>query len=335
MKHASWILFLFPMLAWAQAPSTVNENNMGVFTDTQLNQYVTSSVGGLDFTTEFQSAEGSHGTTEGVSAGVTVPSGASEIQASGLAGYAVSNTSTLTSLGFPTVTMGAYAQSHCTVNGAHCQGGDLVAFDNAGLTQHVVLTGLEVLAAPRNNTTAYDAVNGLNVILNGVAGQSYFPAMGCFTQNTATWSSCVFSRDGAAVVAFAAGALGTSGTVGSQALQFNSFNGGTELFTSISATPTGSLTMAPASGQSVNAPLVKLTPGVFSTLPTCASGTEGTQAAVTNATTTLGAPRSPGAGRSTCWRTATGRTGPCPESDEPWLGARAVILTRCPGFPTM
>jgi hypothetical protein len=46
MKHASWILFLFPMLAWAQAPSTVNENNMGVFTDTQLNQYVTSSVGG-------------------------------------------------------------------------------------------------------------------------------------------------------------------------------------------------------------------------------------------------------------------------------------------------
>lgn len=285
MKNVSWILFLLPMLAWAQTPSTLNDNNTGVFTDTQLNQYLTSSVGGLNFTTEFQSAEGTHGTTEGLSGGVTVPSGASEIQASGLAGYAVSNTSTLTSLGFPTVAMGAYAQSHCAVNGAHCQGGDLVAVDDAGLTQHIVLTGLEVLAAPRNNTTAYDAVNGLNVILNGVAGQSYFPAMGCFSQTTATWSSCLFSRDGAAIVAFAAGALATSGTVGSQSLQFNSFNGGTELFTSISATPAGALTMAPASGQSVNAPLVKLTPGAFSSLPACAAGTEGTQAAVTDSTT--------------------------------------------------
>jgi hypothetical protein len=286
VKHFFWTLFLFSTLPLGtQAQSTVNLSNTGVFTDTQMNQYVTSSVGGLNFTNEFQSAQGSHGATEGLSGGVSVPSGASEIQAPGLAGYAVSNTSTLTSLGFPTIAMGTYAQSHCVVNGAHCQGADFVAFDNTSLTQHVVLTGLEVLTAPRNSTSAYDAVNGVNVILNGVAGQSYFPAMGCFSQTTATWSSCLFSHDGAAVVAFAAGALGMSGTVGSQALQFNSFNGGPEIFTSINATPPGALNMAPAPGQPVIAPLFKLTPGTFSSLPACSSSTEGMQAAVTNSTT--------------------------------------------------
>jgi len=128
-------------------------------------------------------------------------------------------------------------------------------------------------------------VNGFNLILNGLARQSYFPAMGCFSQTSATWSSCLFSRDGAAVVAFAAGALGTSGTVGSQALQFNSFNGGPEIFTSINATPAGALNMAPAPGQPVISPLSKLTPGTFSSLPACSSSTEGMHAAVTNSTT--------------------------------------------------
>jgi hypothetical protein len=93
------------------------------------------------------------------------------------------------------------------------------------------------------------------------------------------------SHNGAAKVAFAAGALGASGTVGSQALQFNSFNRGTEIFTSITATAPGALSMAPAPGQPVMAPLLQLTPRTFSSLPTSAFGTEGTHAAVTNSST--------------------------------------------------
>jgi len=123
MKHLLWIVLLLSALSAAQTQSTVTVVNAGVFTDMQINQYVTSILGGLNFSGEFQSAEGTHGTTEGLSGGVSVPSGASEIQASGLGGYAVSNTSTLTTLGFPTIAMGAYAQSHCVVNGAHAKVG--------------------------------------------------------------------------------------------------------------------------------------------------------------------------------------------------------------------
>jgi hypothetical protein len=196
----------------------------GVFTDTQLNQPSTFDTNSFNFTTEFQLAEGSHGTTEAISGGVAVPIGATVIQAEGIGGYA-NNSSTAT------ISYGGYFQSRCVLNNTHCGGINPVVFDTAGLTSGVVMYNDDALLTPRNATSAYQFLAGKAMGLNATQAGSFGAAFYSYTQNpgSSQWVSSFRSVDGGATIGVLIGSLAAntgSTTSDSQPLQFTSWNAG-------------------------------------------------------------------------------------------------------------
>jgi len=67
--------------------ATINLINPGVFTNTQANLYVTSSLGGMNIATFFSSAFGGQHQTDAISGGLIVPVGATAVNNDGVAGY--------------------------------------------------------------------------------------------------------------------------------------------------------------------------------------------------------------------------------------------------------
>jgi hypothetical protein len=233
--------------------------NAGVFTNTQMNEYMTSSINGLNFKTEFQAGQGNQYSTDGAAFGVTVPSTATVLQSNGVAGYVLNQ-----SIGGAGV--GVYAQGRCnsSSNGARCWGGNLVAADSLGTTslnpQSSTLTGLEVDVFPAN---ASDSTNGFTSLLNSsvfvvnsvpYSGGAAFLAGGNNLANSILWSFGFQTQDGGAVNGANFGATCISGSCPGQQIQLRSFNGGSAITTNIRTDNSGDLQLNVPSGAVVVLP---------------------------------------------------------------------------------
>src|SRR5262249_22755855 len=71
-------------------------SNAGNFTNSQQNDYITSSVNGLNFGTMFSGDYAGNFATEAIAGGVVVPSNATVLQPQGIAGYAKNNSASAT-----------------------------------------------------------------------------------------------------------------------------------------------------------------------------------------------------------------------------------------------
>jgi hypothetical protein len=211
-----------PRAAFNATTGALTFTQPGVFTDSQMNQYVASSVGGLSFTTEFQIAEGSHGATEGLSGGVACLG--TVLQCNGVAGYAT-NTATVP------IAYGGYFQSRAIVNGAHVGAINSAALDTAGLTSGISMYNEDALTTPRNAPSAYSFIVGKAMGLNATQSGSFGSAFYSYTQNpgSSQWVSSFRSVDGGATIGVLIGSLAAntgSTTSNSQPLQFTSWNAG-------------------------------------------------------------------------------------------------------------
>jgi len=236
--------------------------NTGIFTDTQMNQYMTSNVNGLNFLSEFQIAEGNHGSTEAFSGGIVTPVGATVLQASAISGYAINSSTT-------TFNYGAYFQSRCAANGTRCGGINPVAFDTTGLTTGMAMYGSDLVVAPRNANTAYNIVEGYSASLAGIAnGQAYGQAFDASSQSTSVWGFAYRSRNGAAVTSLQAGAACTTGTCSSQPVCLSSMSSGAQQDGCVNLTPGGLINF---NSPSINN--LQLSDGAHNNTATIASGT--------------------------------------------------------------
>lgn len=78
-----------------------NQSSPGVFTNTQMNQPYTFALGGINFTVEYQAAQGANFSTDALAGGIAVPSSSTVYGANAVAGYANSaSTTTNTTAGY-------------------------------------------------------------------------------------------------------------------------------------------------------------------------------------------------------------------------------------------
>lgn len=242
--------------------STGDFINTGVFTDTQMNQYMASNVGSLNFLSEFQLAEGNHGSTEAFSGGIVTPVAATVLQAAAINGYAVNSSPT-------TFNFGGYFQSRCAVNGTKCGGINPVAFDTTGNTASQTMYISDGVIAPRNANTAYSIVEGYSSSLAGPANaQGYGQAFDASSQSTSFWNFAFRSRNGAATTALQVGAGCTAGTCSSQGIALSSMSGGVQQDGTVTLTPSGLLNFNSPSTNNL-----QISDGTHSNTATIASGT--------------------------------------------------------------
>ena len=145
-------------------------SNAGVFTNTQMNEYVRSIIGGCSALAEYQRVQGfSAFASEAISACITSPNGATNHQSNAIAGYASTNNG-----GLGGFAVGGYFSSACLVTGSHCTGSNSVVIDVAGMTS-IGMTGNETDCQPQNAASVY--ING-GVICN--QSVLYAPTAGQF-----------------------------------------------------------------------------------------------------------------------------------------------------------
>src|SRR5262249_17261026 len=129
--------------------------NAGVFTNTQQNEYLTSSLNGLNFGNMFNGDFGGNFATNAIAGGVVIPGSSAVNMGTGLGGY-VQNYSPGTSFG-----VGVLGLCDTAVTNAKCEGGNFVSVShNPAASTEVV--GAELDTNPAN---AADIVEGIQ--LNG------------------------------------------------------------------------------------------------------------------------------------------------------------------------
>lgn len=128
---------------------TVAVVNPGVFTNTQMNEYLQSLVNSINLTTENVAIYGSNYATDGISGGVLVGAGSTVQRVDGIAGYVHTSSTT-------TAAVGSYGQGRCIANSTLCWGANFVVQAESGITTPSVI-GLEV---DLNNRTGTDATDG-------------------------------------------------------------------------------------------------------------------------------------------------------------------------------
>lgn len=235
-----------------------NFTNAGVFTDTQMNQYVKANIGGINFLTEFQVLEGTHGVTDGFSGGVNCLPGATVLQCNGVAGYVVNSTSASIGGG-----MGGYFQDRATVANSHNWGSNSVVADTTGCcgAGGVTLNGAEFTVATRNAQSTYATVFGGVAVFNPSFALNN-TAIGFDVENqsngTFPINSAFRSNHGVAVTAFTAGALcfiTGSVTCNSQPISLVYSNGGVPSNVSMQADSTGNINFFPTAGKALQVPI--------------------------------------------------------------------------------
>ena len=238
---------------------TFAESNAGVFTNTQMNEYLTSSINGLNFQTEFQAGQGNQSSTDGAAFGVKMPNGASVLQSNGMAGYVLNQAT-------GGAGVGVYGQGRCVApgNGARCWGSNVVATDFLGTTslnsQTSSLIGEEVDVDPANvgdgSIGVLSLLNSSVFVANSLSftGGNAFLAGGNYRANNILWNTGFATQDAGASIFANAGATCLSGTCPSQPLQFRSFNGGPVITVNVLTDTAGNLQLNVPSGDTVVIP---------------------------------------------------------------------------------
>lgn len=161
--------------------------NSGVFTNTQMNEYMQSLLNSCSPSTEWTATQGTKA-TDALTGCVASPAGATA-QANAVAGYASGNPGASI--------VGGYFQGRCLANNCNSWGMNAVAQDVAGLTTGVSLYGNDVNVNPQNGSTAYSTISGYNASLGAAVAGSYGTAFTCqlFGANPGTWTTCYVSAD--------------------------------------------------------------------------------------------------------------------------------------------
>jgi hypothetical protein len=210
-------------------PPTLGGATAGIFTNLTMNTPFSALTNGLSPLTEFQSAQGSEYSTDGVTSGVSVPASSSVFQVNGLAAYVRNASAT-------TAGVGLYAQGRCNAatNGARCWGANLVATDHLdngdASSTSSTLYGIEVDWDPTNSGDAGVGELSIANASTGMTGQTLGTAFEAQANSKANliWHDGFDTADGAALYFGNSGASCTSGTCKSQSLRFFYYNAGSE-----------------------------------------------------------------------------------------------------------
>jgi hypothetical protein len=117
--------------------------NPGVFTNTQMNEYLSSVIGGINLGTAFSGLQGPNFATEGVAGGVALPSGATVHNGNGIGGYAQSACNSVGRTVCNVVGLYGQATDVSGSNGAGIWGGNVVAEATGASSTNTNVTGWE------------------------------------------------------------------------------------------------------------------------------------------------------------------------------------------------
>jgi hypothetical protein len=193
--------------------------NAGIFTSTQMNEYLQAILNSCSVLTEFQAVQGGKNfSTDAVSGCVPVPVGATVHQANGIAGYA--NTSSTT-----TATVGLYGQGRCLANTTLCWGSNQVIADLAGESGAQMLGDeIDINAAGTPST-----LEGLRVVGDStgtVPATAIAAHFGIIGPGKKWPNGLVFDDSSVAGAAFVAGSTTASANSNSQLLIFHTRDSG-------------------------------------------------------------------------------------------------------------
>ena len=124
---------ILPDQSFGVGATTAAFTNPGVFTNTQMNEYLTSLLNGINLTTE-NATQGGTFATDAIVGGIAVPVGATQVGNAAVAGYA--NTSADSAGRTKGNTAGFYGQCRNLANNSACWGINTVTQDAVGLTGH-------------------------------------------------------------------------------------------------------------------------------------------------------------------------------------------------------
>lgn len=226
--------------------SALKVSNAGVFTNTQMNDYLTSVINGCSTLTEFQATQGnSNYATEAVSGCVAYPNGATVHQANGVAGYANSTNSTVLTGG----AVGGYFSGRQLVNSGASWGINSIVMDTSGVS------GDQLASNETDVNFAGSPARVWGIIITGAS--------------TGTTPSGIGNAAGLDIRA--------PGYAGGSVVKWNaSIDVETNSFSTVGI----NVGTPPSSAVSM-----KMTPVAFSTLPACSSGNEGMIQSISDSTT--------------------------------------------------
>jgi len=196
--------------------------NTGVFTNTQMNEYVQSLVNSAVPLTEYRRIFASGFATDGLTSAIAVPVGATVATASAVAGYAN------TSGGSATATNGGYFQSTCITANSQCYGGQFWGLDVGGIAGNL-MGGIKVFLQPQNTPASYGApLSGVTSSLNSISSGTFTSsnAFNAVVGGSGIWDYGFNSGVGQAVHFGYAGPTCSSGSCSSQTMIFQSMSGG-------------------------------------------------------------------------------------------------------------
>lgn len=117
--------------------NSLTVQNAGLFTNTQMNEYLSSIVNGCNPLTEFQATQGSQTVTAGLTGCVSMPSTSTVHQVNGVEGYVTSNANS--SSGTTNNAVGLYGQCRNLVSNGACWGQNTLVQDLVGDSGHVMI----------------------------------------------------------------------------------------------------------------------------------------------------------------------------------------------------
>lgn len=191
--------------------------NPGVFTNTQMNEYTQSLIGGCNPLTEFQGGHSGDYATDALTGCLTVPSTSTVTQANAVAGY-VDNSSTASN-----AVAGSFS-ARCAATGTNCWGINPIVYSIAGHPSNL----LNEIDVNFNNTA--DTGYGLITLGYWTAQPAVAPNANVVAQPSgvsgAHWSSAFYSAVASSTYAFAAGPTSAANSSPSQPYAFQYIDSG-------------------------------------------------------------------------------------------------------------
>lgn len=212
-------------------------SNPGVFTDTQMNAYLTSLVNGIVPATEFQVEQGAHNATEAITAGIAFPMGSTVYQGNVIAGYAKTLSTT-------TNVVAGYFQTRIGINSGKGWGVNPV-FDDGNFSS-TTGAALEADCNINNPGTAGGCIQ-----VNGAFSGSPTSFPGIQIANPVgggKWTAGFLTSTGATNIALYVNPVGSGVGQNSQEIQLSGDAG----IVAMRATSAGSYEVKPASGKGMS-----------------------------------------------------------------------------------
>lgn len=263
--------------------------NAGLFTNTQMNLYISSLLNGCNPTTLFQLTHSSVFSTDGFTSCVLVPSSSTVTQINGISAMVQNNANSST--GSVNNAVGGSFVGYAGASGAWVWGINPLVSDAAGLTSTGLLNEYDLNIFGTPGYVSLFRVNGFvtGTMPAGIAPGSSANAGSALmdvvhgVSTNPVWPVGLNFQDGSiSNIVLQVGALCTSGSCASPKIAFTSYGGGHALQVgSINADAAGSFIFTPALGSGA----LTLPPKLFSAYPACSVGTEGSWATITNSTT--------------------------------------------------